>query len=202
MDAGSLANRQQAVQDVSDITGAARQTTAAPAQAQTQQTTEGETATTPAPANQYGQLGQDQVSRFQEVINAKYQGPESLRQAGLYELASDKVNKAQNTINQSKTATGREEMLRNLFAQRGDYTQGLNKLDAGLLNASKEGVSALNQAAQAQGNIGQQLDQAQINSANAAQNRASEIKDIQEQARQAFSTGKAAEEAATEERLS
>ena len=64
MDAGSLANRQQAVQDVSDITGAARQATAAPAQAQTQQTTEGETATTPAPANQYGQLGQDQVSRF------------------------------------------------------------------------------------------------------------------------------------------
>lgn len=209
---GSLANRENAVQDVTDITNAARNVTAPAQQAPAPGTTVSSATNPTAQVGQTQQpnqaasayvnpLNPNQTSRFQQVINAKYQGPESLRQAGLYQLASDKVGKAQTTLDQSKTAQGREEMLRNLFAQRGDYTQGLNKLDASLLNASQSGVQALNQAAQAQGNLGQQLDQAQIGSANLAQNRTQEIQNIQNQAREAFSTGKKAEEAATEERL-
>lgn len=144
---------------------------------------------------------QSQKDRFSEIINAQYKGPESLRQAGLYQLASGKVQNAQDTLNNTKTATGREELLRNMYQQRGDYTSGLNKLDSALLNASKQGVQNLQNVAQQQGNLGQKLDQAQISSAATAQNRASEVSNIQEQARKAFSEGKTAEEAATENRL-
>lgn len=146
-------------------------------------------------------LSPDQVSRFKEVINAQYQGPESLRQAGLYNPAAQKVGTAQNNIDNSKTAMGREELLKNMYSQRSDYTTGLNKLDSALLNASEQGVKNLQNVAAQQGNIGQKLDQAQVGSANLAQNRTGEIKDIKEQARSTFTTGKKAEEAATEKRL-
>lgn len=158
---------------------------------------------TQSPANNaFAGIDQNQQNRFQEVINSRYQGPESLRQAGLYQVASGKVQGAQNALNQTKTAGGREDLLKNMNAQRGDYSTGLNKLDAALLNANKAGVQGLQQAAQAQGNVGQKLDQAQIASANLAQNRGQEIKSIQEQARNTFTQGQAAERAATDERLS
>lgn len=146
-------------------------------------------------------VDQSQQDRFKQVINAQYTGPESLRQAGLYDPAAQKAQTAQNLADNSKTATGREELLRQLYQQRGDYTAGLNKLDSALLNASQQGVHNLQNVAQAQGNIGQKLDQAQIGSANQAQNLTNEVKDIRNQSRDVFSEGKAAEEAATEERL-
>lgn len=227
VEAGTLSNRQNAVQDVANITNAARNVTAQPKPANTgvvppapapaanplatgtaksgvvNQALENQpSAATPvAEAPQYGGLAQDQVNRFQDIINARYKGPESLRQSGLYQIASGKVGSAQNTINQSKTAAGREDLLKNMNAQRSDYTTGLNKLDAALLNANKSGVQNLQNTAQAQGNVEQKLDQAQIGSYNLAQNRANEIQNIQEQARKTFSQGKQAEEAATEERL-
>lgn len=196
VDQGSLANRYQAVQDVANLTNQARQTTApAPAPAAPQNAAA-------APANNaLAGLDQKAVERFKEVIHAKYKGPESLRQAGLYEGAQNKVTTAQNTLNQTKTASGREEMLRNLFQQRGDYTRGLNKLDAAVLNSSQDGVASLQQAAQAQGNLQNKLDKAQIESANTAQNRAQEITNIRDEAKNTFSQGKKAEEAATEQRL-
>lgn len=177
VDSGSLANRENAVQDVQGTVNSARNITTGAA------------------------VDQGQQDRFKEVINAKYQGPESLRQAGLYQLASGKVGTAQNKLDNTKTATGRGDLLQSMYAPRGDYTSGLGKLDSALLNASQQGVSQLQNVADAQGNLGQNLDKAQVNSANLAQNRAGEIKNIQEQARTTFDTGKNAEEAATEERL-
>jgi hypothetical protein len=177
MDAGSLANRESGVNDVKSAVDAARNLTAG------------------------SQLAQPQQSRFQEVINAKYQGPESMRQSGDYNSAVGNVNKAQETITNSQTAGGRESLLRNLFSQGGNYTQGLNKLDAGILNASQANVQNLKNTAAQAGNVRNQLDQAQIASNNIAQNRAAEIAGIRSQARDAFTQGKTAEEAATETRL-
>ena len=175
---GSLANRENAVQDVSNVTNAARNIQAGAG------------------------VDDEQKKRFQEVINARYQGPESLRQAGLYQIAADKTGAAQTAIDRTGTAAGREDLLKNMYEKRGAYNTGLNKLDSALLNASQQGVQNLQNVAKAQGNIGQKLDQAQIGSANLAGNRTKEIKGIQEQARTSFSEGKKAEEAATEERLS
>lgn len=183
VDAGSLKNRHQAIQDVANAVQAARQITA------------------PQNGPALGAMDQNQVNRFQEVINSRYQGPESLRQSGLYNNAATKVNTATQAINNAGTAQGREELLRSMYEKRGDYTRGQNKLDTALLNSSKAGVSGLQNAAQQQGNLRNTLDKAQLASGNLAQNRANEIRGIQEQARNTFTQGKKAEEADTEKRL-
>jgi hypothetical protein len=177
VDQGSLANRQNALQDVQNTINSARNLTAGNA------------------------VDQSQQDRFKEVINNQYTGPESLRQAGLYNKAATTTDTAQTAINNTKTATGREELLKQMYQKRGDYTAGLNKLDSALLNSSQQGVQNLQNTAAQQGNIGQTLDKAQINSANLAQNRTQELLDIKNKAREAFTQGKTAEEAATEERL-
>lgn len=205
VDQGSLSNMGEAVNDVKAAVDAARNITA-PAQQQAAQQSSGTVSTaqqvpsSSGVASQYN-LDPSKVSRFQDVINAKYQGPESLRQSGDYNKASNSVATAQTALDQTKNAQGRQELLRNLYSQGGNYTQGLNNLDAGLLNASKAGVSQLQAAAQNAGNLQSQLDQAQINSANLAQNRTNQINDIRNQSREAFTTGKTAEETATENRL-
>jgi hypothetical protein len=178
VDQGSLANRQNALTDVQNTVQSARNIAAGNAVDQTQQ------------------------DRFKEVINAKYQGPESLRQSGLYNKASQAVGTAQTSLDNTKTALGREDLLRNMYQDKGNYTSGLNKLDSALINSSQQGISNLQNAAAQQGNLGQKLDKAQIGSINASQNRSNEINQIKQQARDAFSTGKTDEEKATDIRLS
>jgi hypothetical protein len=48
-------------------------------------------------------VNQASQDRFKQVINAQYQGPESLRQAGLYNPASQVTQVAQNKIDNTKT---------------------------------------------------------------------------------------------------
>lgn len=238
VDAGTLANRFQAVQDVSNtlssvsgmkapVAPAPLQATATPTdrsnltpqttvginrpvpyQIQTQEggrtgTVEATTnAGTPAPAAPVDPLSQvEGLDRFKEIINTKYTGPESLRQAGLYQGAADKVNTAANTIKNAGTAGGREEMLRDMYAKRGDYTKGLNKLDSSILNSNKAGVSAVQASALAQGDLKNELEKAQLGSNNMAQNRTTEVNKIRDEARKTFSDGKIAEEQKAEGRM-
>lgn len=198
VDAGSLANSQNAVNDVKNVLAGIRNSTAPAAQAPSQEQAQATDGTN----NVLSQaVAQPQQSRFAEVINAKYQGPESLRQSGLYEATAGKVRDAQTDISNAKTATGREELLKKMYQDRGNYSSGLNKLDAALLNASQPGVQNLQNVAKQQGDVGQKLDQAQIASANLAQNRTNEIAGIRNTARNEFTTQKTAEEQATESRL-
>jgi hypothetical protein len=219
VDAGSLANRQQAVQDVANAVSSARNISALPKaapaapaqqpQAGLAQETTGTPNLTKAPAaaapaasnNPLSSLDQSQVNRFQDVINAKYQGPESLRQSGLFNPAAQKTDAANQAVNNASTAQGREELLRQMYQQRGDYTQGLNKLDTAILNSSKAGVQNLQNTANQYKNVSNDLNKAQINSSNLAQNRTQEIQNIQNQARDTFTQGKTAEEQATDSRL-
>lgn len=203
VDAGSLQNRDTAVSDVNNIVNTSvrgisptTNTVVAPAAAAP--------ATPPAPAVGSGDgsaLNDEQSQRFADVINAKYQGPESLRQSGLYQQASGKVGTAQRAINNAKTAQGREELLQNIYEQRGDYGRGQNKLDSALVNSSATGVNAITGASEAAGNVQDKLDQSQIASAAQAQNRTSEIANIQDQARNTFNTGLNDERAGTETRI-
>lgn len=182
---GGLANSGTAIDDVKNVVQSARQT-AEPVSEQ----------------NKYGNaITQDQASRFQDVINAKYEGPSSLNQTSNYQNTLDAANKAGSSVDQSKTAQGREELLRNIYSQGGNYNQGLNKLDAGLLNASQAGVSRLQDTAKQAGNIQNQLEQAQLGATTAAQNLTRENINIRNQARDIFNTEQAAEREATENRL-
>lgn len=226
---GTLANRANALQDVQGIVQGARQSvakpqvvanapSAAPAQEMppepvsalaTPPNTPASATAQPEPVQPVEQpkmaepqyLTNEQQSRFADIINARYQGPESLRQAGLLEPAQQKVNAAAQQIKNAQTAQGREELLRSMFGKNRDYTQGQSKLDALLLNTSQQGVGQLQQAAKQGQGITQQLQSAENQSQNLAQNRAQEISDIRNQSRQAFQTGRTEEEAATEKRI-
>jgi hypothetical protein len=213
---GTLANREQAVQDVAATTAAARGVEAiAPAPVATPAATppvaqaadaaapvtEAVAPTAPVEQAQPQYLDDAQQKRFADIINAKYAGPESLRQSGLLQPAAEKVSTAARQIKNVETAGGREELLRSMYGKNRDYTQGQSKLDALLLNTSGQGVSQLQEAAKAGGNLQQTLQQAEAGSQNLAQNRAQEISGIREEARKTFGSGRKDEEDATEKRI-
>jgi hypothetical protein len=152
----------------------------------------------PAPTTQ-AEVTPDQQQRFADIINARYAGPGSLQEAGLYNRAAEKARTAQEAVKQTQTAAGREQLLRNIFSQGRDYSRGQSKLDALLLNASQQGVGQLQQQAQQAGDLQQKLQQAQTESANLATGRTKEISDIQQQARKSFLEGRTAEETKTEQ---
>jgi hypothetical protein len=208
---GTLANRENAVSDIKSIVQKARgvsaqpQTAPAPAaQPQAAPNTINPVpvvapAAAPAAAPDYTQ-GLD-TQRFQDVINAQYKGPESLRSSGLYDPISQKVQTAQSKINQAQTASGREDLLKDTFSQNRQYNRGQNKLDSLLLNTSKEGVQGLLDQRAKAGNLQQALQSAENTSSNLATNRANEIKGLQSQARETFTGEQKAEREATDARL-
>jgi hypothetical protein len=207
---GTLANRGQALQDVQATTAAARGVEAiAPAPVAQPPAVEGAPvpeapaapATAPEATAQPQYLDDAQQKRFADIINAKYSGPESLRQSGLLQPAAEKVSTAARQIKNVESAGGREELLRSMYGKNRDYTQGQSKLDALLLNTSQQGVGQLQEAAKAGGNLQQNLQQAEAGSQNLAQNRAQEISGIREEARKTFGAGRTEEEAATEKRI-
>jgi len=215
MQAGSLKGMETAGQEAKDIVGTARGTTyqapeqPAPQAAQAPaQPVEGEQPAQPAqpaqpqaPAQPQQYFSPEQQQRFAEIINAQYQGPESLQQAGLYEQAAQKARTAQQAAQLTQTAMGREQLLKDVFGRTRDYGRGLSKLDALLLNASEQGVKQLQQQAQPALKAQEALQAEQNLSANTAAQRAQAIQQIASGARTAFTEGRTAEEQATEKRI-
>jgi len=142
-----------------------------------------------------------QAQRFAEIINAAYQGPQSIQQAGLFEPAAQKARAAQQAAELTQTAGGREQLLRDVFGRSRDYSRGASRLDALLLNASEQGVRQLQQQATPALQAQQALQEAQNISANEAAQRAAAIEQIRSGARQQFTQAKTEEEAATEARI-
>jgi hypothetical protein len=214
MEAGSLANMGTAQQEAADVISTARGTTyqaPQPATTTTQPTTEqtGTQATEeasaqptpPQPAQPQQYFTPEQQQRFAEIINAQYQGPASLQQAGLYEQAAQKARTAQQAAQLTQTAMGREQLLKDVFGRTRDYGRGLSKLDALLLNASEQGVKQLQQQAQPALKAQEALQAEQNLSANTAAQRAQAIQQIASGARTSFTEGRTAEEQATEQRI-
>jgi len=157
-------------------------------------------AQTPEPTKAPQFLSDDQQNRFAEIINARYQGPQNLRDSGLYDPAFERVSKAQDRLNQAQTAQGREGLLRDTFGNRA-YNQGQNKLDSIILNADQGAVQNLLAKKDQIGNLQNNLTTAQNQAQNLSTQRAADISNIQEQARTSFNTQREAELAATDERL-
>lgn len=143
----------------------------------------------------------EQKARFAEVIGAEYKGPQSLQQAGLYDIAARKAKTAQEALKSIQTATGREDFLRNLFGRGREYTSGQSRLDALLLGSSPEAVSSLKKQATEAGDIGTQLQRAENLSRALATGRATELADIQKQAREEFERQRLEELTGTEARI-
>jgi hypothetical protein len=140
--------------------------------------------------------------RFADIINARYSGPESLRATGAYDEALNRVNKAQDLATLSKTAGGREDLLARLYGRPGsEYTRGMSRLDAALLNTNQGAMEGIQAEAQKLGGMRDQLSRANVDTQIAARNRASEIANIRQQSRDAFTKEQEAERALTEGRL-
>ena len=143
----------------------------------------------------------EQTQRFAEIINAQYQGPASLQQAGLYEQAAQKARTAQEAAQKTQTALGREQLLKDVFGRTREYGRGVSKLDALLLNTSQQGVKQLQEQAQPAAQAQQALQAAQNLSTNEAAQRQAAIEGIRSGARQEFTGARTAEEQATEKRI-
>ena len=209
MQAGSLKGMETAQQEAQNIIGTARGTTYQAPQQEPQQpvtqAVEAPTApqpTAPAPQSQQQYFTPEQTQRFAEIINAQYQGPASLQQAGLYEQAAQKARTAQEAAQKTQTALGREQLLRDVFGRTRDYSRGVSKLDALLLNASEQGVQQLQEQARTAAQAQEALQAAQNLSANEAAQRKAAIEQIQSGARTAFTEARTAEEQAVDDRLS
>jgi hypothetical protein len=156
-------------------------------------------ALTTAPAQPQQYFTPEQQQRFADIINAQYQGPASLQQAGLYEQAAKKARAAQQTGELTQTAGGREQLLRDVFGRGRDYSRGASRLDALLLNASEQGVQQLQQQAQPALQSQQALQAAQNLSTNEAAQRAAAIEGIRSGARQQFTEARTEEEEAAQD---
>jgi hypothetical protein len=144
----------------------------------------------------------DLQKRFADIINARYSGPESLRTTGAYDEALNRVNKAQDLATLSKTAGGREDLLAQLYGRPGsEYTRGMSRLDAALLNTNQGAMEGIQAEAQKLGGMRDQLSRANVDTQIAARNRASEIANIRQQSKDAFTKEQEAERALTEGRL-
>lgn len=217
MDQGSLQNRQNALQDVSGVLSQARNVVAAPkvqpvdnkaqvgvVQPSTSGVSDRGNLTAQQPTQPSAPMSVDQAGteRFRDVINAEYKGPQSLRQAGLYDLAQGRVSDAQRKIDLAGKAGTRQDLLSEMYKKPGtDYSRGLSGLDAALLNTNSQGIQNIVNQNKNIGNLQKDLDRAQAASELSATGRASEIKNIQEQARALFDTEKTAEQKATDDRL-
>jgi hypothetical protein len=160
----------------------------------------------PAPVEQASVTAQPQQfispedqARFAEIINAAYQGPMSLQEAGLYQGAAEKAREAQRTIGDVQTATGRERLLKDVFGRGRDYTAGQSRLDQLLLGTSERGVQNLQDVAQRTGNLEQVMQQAAREAAAQAGQRREEIAGIRGQAREAFTGARTEEEGLAED---
>lgn len=144
----------------------------------------------------------DMQKRFADIINARYSGPQSLRETGAYDETLNRVNKAQDLATMAKTAGGREDLLAQLYGRPGtEYTRGMSRLDAALLNTNKDAMQGIQTEAQKLGGTRDALARANVDTQLAAQNRAKEIADIRGQSREEFSKQQEAEKALTEGRL-
>jgi hypothetical protein len=215
MEAGSLKGMETAAQEAKGIVGTARGVTyQAPQAAQPQPTAQPQVTAqaegqapaapqpaAPAPAQTQQYFTPEQTQRFAEIINAQYQGPASLQQAGLYEQAAQKARTAQEAAQKTQTALGREQLLKDVFGRTRDYGRGVSKLDALLLNTSQQGVKQLQEQAQPAAQAQEALQTAQNVSANEAAQRKAAIEGIRSGARQEFTGARTAEEQATEKRI-
>lgn len=215
MQAGSLAGMETAGQEAADIVKAARGITyqAPPkAEAQPEAPTEESQALTQAQAPITAQPTQsqaqpqqyftpEQTQRFAEIINAAYQGPASLQQAGVYEQAARKARTAQEAAELAQTAGGRAQLLRDVFGRTREYGRGASRLDALLLNASEQGVQQLQQQAQPALKSQEILQAAENQATNEAAQRKAAIEQIRSGAREAFTGARTEEEQAVEKRI-
>lgn len=94
-----------------------------------------------------GQVDQNQISRFGEIANAQYKGPQDLTGTTKYANTAQQYEKAQQAAKNASSDEGRFSLLKDAYA-RPTYSQGQQNLD-NLLLTGNQGAKANIQAAAA-----------------------------------------------------
>lgn len=110
------------------------------------------------------QINQTQASRFGEIANAEYKGPQDLTGSSLYENTSKQYQKALDTRTNAGNEQGRFSLLKDAYA-RPTYSQGQQNLDNLLLTGNTQAREAVSNAAVGLGDLESRWAGAQTNAA-------------------------------------
>lgn len=136
-----------------------------------------------------GNLNQAQTSRFGEIANAQYKGPQDLTGSSLYGDTSQKYQKAQDARAAAGNEEGRFSLLKDAYA-RPTYSQGQQKLDNLILTGNNQAKDAVSNAASSLSDLEGKWTGAQTNAANLASQRTAASEAAKAGARQGLITNR------------
>lgn len=97
------------------------------------------------------QINEDQTSRFGDIANAQYTGPQTVEETEVFNPVAQSVRDAQNLANLSATEGGSQQLAREVSDPDRRYTQGSSRLDSYMLNSpeNRERLAQARQGAEA-----------------------------------------------------
>lgn len=120
--------------------------------------------------SQKAQINQQQTSRFGEIANATYKGPQDLTGSSYYNDTNQKYQKAQEAKQNASSDEGRFSLLKNAFS-RPTYSQGQQNLDNLLLTGNNQAKATVQSAANGLSDLEGKWAGAQSNAAQLASQR-------------------------------
>lgn len=100
-----------------------------------------------------GQIDQNQMSRFGEIANAQYKGPQDLTGTTKYANTAQQYEKAQQAAKNASSDEGRFSLLKDAYA-RPTYSQGQQNLDNLLITGNQQAKQNIQSAASGLGDLG------------------------------------------------
>lgn len=116
------------------------------------------------------QIDQNQISRFGEIANAQYKGPQDLTGTTKYSNTAQQYEKAQQTAKNASSDEGRFNLLKDAYA-RPTYSQGQQNLDNLLLTGNQGAKENIQSAATSLNDLSGLWSGAQSNAAQLASQR-------------------------------
>lgn len=128
------------------------------------------------------QIDPNQLSRFGEIANAQYKGPQDLTGASKYNPAAQSYQKAQESAKSTGSEEGRFNLLKSAYA-RPTYSQGQQNLDNLLLTGNQQAKSDIQTAASSLSDLQGLWTGAQNTAAQTAKERQAAIDAVREGSR-------------------
>lgn len=128
------------------------------------------------------QIDPNQLSRFGEIANAQYKGPQDLTGASKYNPAAQSYQKAQESAKSAGSEEGRFNLLKSAYA-RPTYSQGQQNLDNLLLTGNQQAKSDIQTAASSLSDLQGLWTGAQNTAAQTAKERQAAIDAVREGSR-------------------
>lgn len=146
------------------------------------------------------QVNDADYSRFSEVSNARYNGPQDFTSSQYHQDTQQKVNKANESKAAVHTDEGRFNLLQNAYA-RPTYSQGQKNLDNLLITGNQQAKEAIQTAGKGLEGIQKKYDDAFKASNNLAKQRTADSDLVRMQAQQGLASNRTARQGEVDQRL-